>query len=72
MESSMQGAVEYEFVLPDGSCRYEILDPALPIRQQMFAFKRLHRAVAAWPVSRSAAMLKYRDKLIRRITREKP
>lgn len=66
----MRDYVEYEFVLPDGSCRYEIIDLTAPAMPQMWAFKRMHRAVAAWPLARTEARPEYRDKLVRRLKRE--
>lgn len=66
----MRESVEYEFILRDGSCRYEIIDLTAPARPQMFAFKRMHDAVAAWPVATGGSMSKYRDKLVRRLKRE--
>ncbi|HEX8213997.1 MAG TPA: hypothetical protein VF582_00830 [Allosphingosinicella sp.] len=66
----MRNEIEYEYILPDGSCRYEIIDLTVPARPQMFALKRMHGAVLAWPVSRGEAMPQYRQRLIRRLERE--
>jgi hypothetical protein len=42
---------EYEFTLPDGSKRYEIIDPACgaPILKQIETFKNMHEAVSVRP-----------------------
>lgn len=66
----MQDWVEYEFILRDGSRRYEIIDLTVATRPQVFAFKRMHGAMLAWPVTRSEAMPEYRQRLIRRLKRE--
>lgn len=44
--------IEYEFVLPDGSKRYEIVDPEndMSVMQQVNLGKKLHGAIAAHPV----------------------
>jgi hypothetical protein len=44
--------VEYEFTLPDGSKRYEFVDPDndMSVMQQIELCKKLHGAVAAQPV----------------------
>ena len=44
--------VEYEFVLPDGSKRYEFVDPDndMSVMQQINLGLKLHGAVAARPV----------------------
>lgn len=46
----MRDFEEYEFVLPDGSRRYEIVDLTQPVFQQVSAFKRLHGAVSGTPI----------------------
>lgn len=56
---------EYEFILADGSSRYEMIDLSQPVGAQMFAFKRLHSAVAAWPLRR-AAESRYRERLVKK------
>jgi hypothetical protein len=66
----MRAWAEYEFILPDGSCRYEMIDLTVPARPQMFALKRLHGALLAWPVARSEAMPQNRQRLIGRVERE--
>ena len=47
--------VEYEFTLPDGSKRYEFVDPDndMSVMQQINLGKKLHGAVAARPVQRT-------------------
>ena len=45
----MEKPVEYEFILPDGSKRYEIVYE----RKEVFAFQKMHGAVSAAPVKRS-------------------
>ncbi|WP_176479181.1 hypothetical protein [Mesorhizobium sp. WSM3860] len=42
----MTKPVEYEFTLPDGSKRYEIVIE----RKDIFTFQRMHAAVSAKPV----------------------
>ena len=44
--------VEYEFILADGSKRYEFVDPDndMSVMQQINLGKKLHCAVAAYPV----------------------
>ena len=49
----MSDYAEFEFVLRDGSKRYEIMDLSIPIGGQMFAFMRLHGAVSARPLEES-------------------
>lgn len=46
----MRDFEEYEFLLLDGSRRYEIVDLSMPVGAQVFAFKREHGAVAHWPL----------------------
>lgn len=46
----MEKPVEYEFTLPDGSKRYEIVFE----RKEVFAFQKMHRAVKAVPVKKEA------------------
>ena len=48
-------AIEYEFILPDGSKRYEFidLDSDMSIMQQINSFLKLHGAVKAHPVQPS-------------------
>jgi hypothetical protein len=58
---------EYEFVLPDASTRYEMVDLSMPVGAQMFAFKRLHGAIAAWPLRLVPRFADHRAKLIRRL-----
>lgn len=47
--------VEYEFVLPDGSKRYELVDPDndMTVMQQLNLGMKLHGATAARPVQGS-------------------
>jgi hypothetical protein len=44
--------IEYEFVLPDGSTRYEIVDPdaGTSVIGQVNAFMRMHGAYIARPL----------------------
>jgi hypothetical protein len=44
--------LEYEFTLPDGSKRYEIVDPeaTYSVLKQVEMFKQIHGAVTARPV----------------------
>jgi hypothetical protein len=44
--------VEYEFVLPDGSTRYEIVDPdaGMSAMGQVNAFMKMHGAYIARPL----------------------
>lgn len=44
--------VEYEFVLPDGTKRYDFVDPDndMSVMHQINLFLKLHGAVAAHPV----------------------
>lgn len=48
----MTKPTEYEFTLPDGSKRYEIVDPdaGMSIIAQLVAFKAMHGATSAKPV----------------------
>jgi hypothetical protein len=48
----MTKPTEYEFTRPDGSKRYEIVDPdaGYSVMQQIEMFKRMHGAIAAKPV----------------------
>lgn len=43
---------EYEFTLPDGSKRYEFIDPdcGIPILKQIGTFRKMHGAVTVRPV----------------------
>jgi len=43
---------EYEITLPDGSKRYEFVDPEreTPILKQIEMFKKMHGAVSARPM----------------------
>lgn len=43
---------EYEFTLPDGSKRYEFVDPdcGIPVLKQIETLKQMHGAVSARPV----------------------
>jgi hypothetical protein len=66
----MRDWVEYEFILPDGSSRYEIIDLNVPARPQMWAFIRMHKSVLAWPVERAEKMADYRARLIKRLKRK--
>jgi hypothetical protein len=45
--------IEYEFTLPDGSKRYEFLDPegGYSVMTQIKMFQEMHGAIAAKPVS---------------------
>jgi hypothetical protein len=45
--------IEYEFTLPDGSKRYEFVDPGsgYSVMTQIRMFKEMHGAIAAKPVS---------------------
>jgi hypothetical protein len=47
--------VEYEFILPDGSKRYEFVDPDndMSVMQQINLCVRMHGAVSAHPVQPS-------------------
>lgn len=47
----MDKPIEYEFVLPDGSKRYEIVYE----HADVWAFKRMHQAVSARPVPREVS-----------------
>jgi hypothetical protein len=58
---------EYEFIFPDGTSRFEMLDLSSPARPQMFAFKRMHRAVAAWPLRMGEQFAGHRVRLQRRL-----
>lgn len=48
----MRKPAEYEFVLPDGSKRYEFVDPDAgdSVLRQIELFRRMHGAVSAAPV----------------------
>lgn len=48
----MKDFIEYEFVLPDGSKRYEIVDKNndMSVMQQVNLGLKLHGAIAARPV----------------------
>ena len=45
--------IEYEFTLPDGSKRYEFVDPeaGYSVIRQIEMFKKMHGAIAAKPVN---------------------
>jgi hypothetical protein len=45
-------AIEYEFTLPDGSKRYEIVDPesGYSVMTQIRMFRKMHDAIRAVPV----------------------
>jgi len=45
--------IEYEFTLPDGSKRYELVDPDAgdSVIRQIEMFKKMHGAVAAKPAN---------------------
>jgi hypothetical protein len=58
---------EYEFILPDGSSRFEMVDLSSPVGAQMFAFKQMHRSVAAWPVRMADRFASHRQRLERRL-----
>jgi hypothetical protein len=47
--------VEYEFTLPDGSKRYEFIDPDndMSVMQQISLCMKMHGAVSAHPVQPS-------------------
>ena len=62
---------EYEFILPDGSRRYEMIDLSVPARPQVWSFKRMSGAVLAWPLAKSRAEPQYRQRLIRRLQQRK-
>ena len=53
--------VEYEFVLPDGSKRYEFVDPDndMSVMQQISLGLKLHGAVSAHPVQPTLFDLEY-------------
>ena len=44
--------IEYEFVLPDGTKRYEMVDPDFSVMAQVNAFMWMHRAYIAHVVQR--------------------
>ena len=48
----MPKPLEYEFTLPDGSKRYEFVDPecGTSVLKQIEMFKKMHGAVSARPV----------------------
>ena len=52
---SARDFIEYEFVLPDGSKRYEIVDTNndMSVMQQINLGMKLHGAIAAHPVQGS-------------------
>jgi len=62
----MRQWVEYEFILSDGSSRYELIDLTERPHSQVLAFKKMHGAVLAWSVDRSEKLGRYRDRLISR------
>ena len=45
--------IEYEFTLPDGSKRYEFVDPdaGYSVMQQVSMFMKMHGATSARPVN---------------------
>ena len=49
---SANGCIEYEFKLPDGSTRYEMVDPdaGYTVMQQVAMFMKMHGAISAKPV----------------------
>ena len=57
---------EYEFILPDGTSRFEMVDLSSPAGAQIFAFRRMHRAVAVWPVRMGERFAGHRRRLARR------
>lgn len=63
----MREWAEYEFILPDGSCRYEMIDLTARARPQVWGFKRMHGAVLVWPVDRAEQHAAYRAKRIRQL-----
>ena len=46
-------SIEYEFTLPDGSKRYEFVDPesGYSVMAQIRMFREMHSAIAAKPMS---------------------
>jgi hypothetical protein len=65
----MRDWAEYEFILPDGSCQYEMIDLTVPARPQIWSFQRMHKAVIVWPVERSRKEVAYREKRIQQLKR---
>ena len=63
----MREWAEYEFILPDGSCRYEMIDLAARARPQVWSFKRMHDAAIVWPVEQAEQHAIYRAKRIRQL-----
>jgi hypothetical protein len=55
--------VEYEFVLPDGSKRYEFVDPDndMSVMHQINLGMKLHGAIAARPVQPTLFDLEYKQ-----------
>lgn len=49
--------IEYEFTCPDGSKRYEFVDPdaGYSVMTQIRMFMEMHRAIAAKPLNNSPA-----------------
>jgi len=65
----MRDWAEYEFVLPDGSCRYDLIDLTVPARPQIWALRKMHGAVIVWPVEQGQRSADYRAKRIRQLKR---
>lgn len=53
--ASVKDFIEYEFVLPDGTKRYELVDTSndMSVMQQINLCMKMHGAVAAHPVQPS-------------------
>jgi hypothetical protein len=52
--------IEYEFTLPDGSKRYELVDPnaGYSVIRQIEVFRKMHGAIAAMPVNNNQSPAK--------------
>ena len=63
--------IEYEFTLPDGSKRYEFVDPdaGYTVIRQIEMFKRMHGAIAVKAVNNNQSPAKWRAFLIPRLKR---
>ena len=57
---------EYEFIVSDGSSRFEMVDLSSSVGAQMFALKRMHGAVAAWPLRLAGRFTEHRQRLMRK------
>lgn len=55
-------SIEYEFTLPDGSKRYEFIDPesGYSVMAQIRMFEEMHGAIAAKPVSNNDSPANWR------------